>query len=92
MVFCALTSAGPPRGELKPEPEGFNPPEWPSRCECIERTCLIAIIALYNYFLRNFGEIVQILQKFMKLKWCGNMTLANNVLKMLPSGQTSTSS
>ena len=28
----------------------------------IERACLIVIIALYNYFMRKFGEIVQIIQ------------------------------
>ena len=50
------------------------------------------IIASHNYFMRKFGEIVQILQKFMNLKWCGKMTLANDVLKMLLSGLTSMSS
>ena len=57
-----------------------------------ERTCLIVIIALYNCFLGKIGEIVQILQKFMNLKWRGKMTLGNEVLKMPLSGQTSMSS
>ena len=38
---------------------------------------LIVIIALYNYFMRNFGENVQILQIFKNLKWRGKKTLVN---------------
>ena len=42
--------------------------------------------SIYSYFMRKLGEIFQISQKFINLKWREKMTLANDVLKMLFSG------
>ena len=78
----------------KPERQGLPiPPRGPVDVNALERTCLIVIIVLYKYFMRKFGEIVQILHKSMlHIKWHEKMTSANNILKMLLSGQTSMSS
>ena len=45
----------------------------------------------YYCIMRKFGEIFQILQKFMSQKWRGKMTLANDVLKCCFRGKLHTS-
>ena len=68
MVFYALTSAGSRVRRWNPslKGEGFNPLDGHSRLDvnASQRTCLIVIIALYNYF--NYARICK---KLKNLRW-----------------------
>ena len=78
MVFYALTSAGPRGREVSTIPRG--PADVHASERMFDPYINLAYFlwdmgkqhsprydTLYNYFMRKFGETVQILQKFMNL-------------------------
>ena len=90
MIFYALTSAGH-RGRCW-KARVSTPPERPSRCYCIRKSCLIAIVALKHFFstrklwrkcFEKFFFIVPIMAR--------KSTLPANVLKTPLPGQIITS-
>ena len=76
--FLLINISWVPREALKPEPErrGFQSSRGaPADANASERTCLNVIIAIKQLFhAKIWSNIVQILQKFMNLKWQGKMT------------------